>query len=331
MNFNDLIKELDLKNPSIEGDELKCSCPLAKWEHSKGSDSSPSFGFKLESNGAVIYHCLSCKSKGTLNKLLDILTIRTGDMKYELLWSKLQDFEQVEQEPEYTYSPKLALDNELYEWIFEDVLDYKDAREYIKSRGINLSTCTRLNVKYDPEERRLIFFVYDYVNNLVGFQGRAIYPDPYVKTRNKSKMPIAHVFLGMHKFVHNKPIILVEGLFMYLKMHDMGFDIDYNIFCVLGSAISKEKREFLKGMGCPVYFLLDNDDAGNMGSFGTKNVKNLSSIFKGDGIKGATAELCKHMNVYRVIYPEGIQDPDVLSKDQIKSMLENAQLMRKVS
>lgn len=331
MNFKDLIKELDLKNASIEGDELRCSCPLASWEHAKGSDDSPSFGFKLEPNGAVIYHCLSCKAKGTLPKLLDILSIKTGDMKYQLLWSQVDKVEHVEKEPEYTYSSKLLLDNDLYEYIFEDVLDYKEAREYVQSRNIKLSTCERLNIKYDPEERRLIFFVYDYVNNLVGFQGRSIDPGNKVKTRNKAKMPIKHVFLGMHKFVHGKPIILVEGLFMYLRMHDLGFDKDYNIFCVLGSNISKEKREFLKGVGSPVYFLLDNDNAGNMGAFGTKDVKNLSNIFKGDGIKGATAELCKYINVYRVIYPEGIEDPDDLSKEQLVTMLKDAKLMRKVT
>lgn len=331
MNFKDLAKNMNLQNVDIDGDEMRCSCPLAKWNHSKGEDSSPSFGIKLESNGAVIYHCLACKAKGTLHKLLDILAVKTGDIKYTLLASDLDKVDPVEKEPEFTYSSKLLLDKDLYEYIFEEVIDYKEAREYVQSRSIKLSTCERLGIKYDPEQRRIIFLVYDYLNNLVGFQGRSIDVNNSVKTRNKAKMPIAHVFLGMHKFIKNKPIILVEGLFMYLKMHDLGFDRDYNILCVLGSTVSKQKRDFLKGAGCPVYFLLDNDSAGNMGAFGIKDVNELSSIFKGDGIKGATGELCKHINVYKLNYPEGIEDPDVLTKEQLIFMLSNAQLMRKVS
>ena len=76
MDFKLLTELLDLKNVEIiNKKEMRCSCPLAPWTHDRGTDSKPSFGFKIADNGQIVYNCLSCKAKGRLSNLVDELIV----------------------------------------------------------------------------------------------------------------------------------------------------------------------------------------------------------------------------------------------------------------
>jgi DNA primase len=329
MNLNTLAKILKLEQTTITEDEIHCCCPLAPWTHEKGTDSSPSFSFKRMPNKAVIYNCFSCKSSGTVEGLLPILYEKTHNLDYMRAMLDIESHIEVEYKDETSYSKDLILRKDIYEYIFEDVRDYIEARNYVESRGISLDTCDRLNIKYDPEEKRIVFLIYDYENNLVGYVGRAIDPNNKLKARNKTAMPVKYIYLGMHKLSLSKPTILVEGLFMYLKLHEFGLDIDYNILANLGSTVSAQKIEFLKGLGLPLYLFFDNDKPGIKGAYGVSEIEAIPTGLLSNTNTSAAAKLSKHILVYRVIYPEDIIDPDDLSKQQIKNMLKSAELVRK--
>lgn len=329
MNFKDLARVLGLNNVSYSAEELHCSCPLAHWTHDKGSDSSPSFSFKIMPNKAIIYNCFSCKSSGRIEGLLQILYDKTKNLDYLRFLLDIDNVTELVYEESATYDEDLILRKEIYENIFEDVRDYIDARHYVENRGISINTCDRLNIKYDPEEKRIVFMIYDYDNNLVGYVGRSIDPNNQVKARNKTGLPVKYVYMGMNKMTLDKPTILVEGLFMYLKMHEYGLDLQYNILANLGSTVSVQKKEFLKGLGLPLYLFFDNDKAGNKGAYGTSEIETIPTALISNTNKSIAGELSKHILVYRVIYPDGVVDPDDLSKDEVNHMLNSAELVRR--
>lgn len=329
MKFKDLVKLFGMVNVTSTDKELRCSCPLAPWTHEHGTDSSPSFSIKVMPNKAVIYNCFSCKSSGKLEHLLQVMYDKTKNHDFLRALLYIDEVSGQIEDDGPTYPKSLVLRKEIYENIFEDIIDYIEARDYIKSRGISIDTCSRLGIKYDPDERRIVFMVYDYNNNLVGYVGRAIDKENKVKARNKNGLPVKYVYLGMHKLCLDKPTILVEGLFMYLKMHEYGLDSRYNILANLGSNISKQKKEFLQGVGLPLYLFFDNDKAGNNGAYGVSDIEQIPKALLNTKSTGAASQLSKHILVYRVIYPEGITDPDDLTISQVNDMLNNAELVRK--
>ena len=48
----------------VTHDKVVCKCPFAKWTHTGGSDSSPSFAFYRSQSGRWRYNCFTCKEKG---------------------------------------------------------------------------------------------------------------------------------------------------------------------------------------------------------------------------------------------------------------------------
>ena len=59
---------------------VNASCPLAKWTHSSGHDSHPSFGVYVPSkpDELPLYNCFTCKSSGSLFRLMHTLTWLSG-------------------------------------------------------------------------------------------------------------------------------------------------------------------------------------------------------------------------------------------------------------
>ena len=74
MRLRDIIRFLKLLGVgeikiSEEEEWVRCSCPLAPWNHAKGADENPSFGIKVNDKGESGFHCFTCKS----GRLLDLL------------------------------------------------------------------------------------------------------------------------------------------------------------------------------------------------------------------------------------------------------------------
>lgn len=314
-NLVALAKELGFKNIEAEEDGVKCSCPFAQWKHKKGTDSKPSFSIYSPEPDVYVYNCFSCKSSGTVQDLITSLFERTGNRK---ILNYLVDFKYIKPKNDFFFKEKetIKLNQIVYDNLCPSVDEYKLAIDYLESRGISLNTAKRLDLRWHPEHKRIMFKVYNYQGELVGFSGRSTRKDDPVKIRETGGLPKNHLFLGIHKLVKDKPIVLVEGLFAYARLHEYGFDKDYNILACLCSKISKQKRDILIGTGLPLYLFFDNDEAGLIGMFGNNGK-----------IKGACAELCDYIKVFRVHYPDNIVDPDDLSNLQIESMLKNASLV----
>lgn len=311
----DLITLLNLENASATNGDLKASCPLAKWTHKNGTDSRPSFTINFK-NGVYMYGCRACGCSGLLPDLFTELFIRTKDFNYLVKIEELEKLEGAFGEYKYEAVNDWYLNEDYYKDVLPPVTDYKIALDYCTNRGISAQTCDRLKLTYHPEMKRVIFTIYSYSGRLIGHTGRSINPEANLKILTTANPTIKRTLLGIHKLDTSKPILVVEGLFMYAKLHEYNLDSKYNILATMGTGVSSHQRELLVSFGLPVYLMLDNDESGRNATYvGTKTTPALK-------------ELALYVPVLILQYPKGIEDPDLLTETQICDMIKNAELVK---
>lgn len=301
--LNKIIQGLGIKNFRYnENGWSQFSCPLApfKKEHGFKEDRHPSAGI-VQHEDTYIWNCFCCKSKGNINQLIDQLsTLRKRDyshLKYLCDEVFIPDFDEIG-----NYDMLEPFDEELAELLFEPMDKY--AKAYVSSRGVSDDTCSKLGLLYDPEYRRIVFPVRDRKGTLYGFTARSIDSEP--KIFNYADVPISKFVLGSHLWKNGRPTIIVEGLFSYARLHEISKhkQFPFNIGALMGSSMSKDQAQILINQGNdPVYFLLDDDPAGQAGT------------------KKAYDKLKDQLPVFILKYPEGKNDPADLTSDELYSMV----------
>jgi hypothetical protein len=199
---------------------------------------------------------------------------------------------------------------------------------YLRERGIIYPTHYRLGIRFDPYDQRVLFPVYDHYGQFRGFTGRSIqsrdtWPSSYPKVKDYLGLNKREVFLGVPPYSYlltDTPNIIVEGLFDYALLVQAGYP---RTRAILGTSLTEEKIEILIAAGEPVYFFMDNDDAGWAALFGTVNP---------DGdleTENAWAyRLYKEIPVWIVPYPQPFngKDPGSIPANKIKNYLKRAWL-----
>ena len=214
--------------------------------------------------------------------------------------------------------------------LFPMAYDVKEARQYLQARGIGQQTSSLIGLMYDDKEKRILFPVRDFHEGQLatfGFSGRSIlqdqdFPHPkYKKIKDYLGLQKSSLILGMeHARDNTKPLLLVEGLFAYAHMMQVGARGICNPVASMGSHLSDTQAEILIEHGQPVYILYDDDLAGDIGIFG----KIEKGQHKGGG---AVDKLVQHVPTLVCSYPEDHSgDPDDLSFEELKWVLANADL-----
>lgn len=310
---------------------LQAHCPFAQWTHSKRIDRNPSFGVKVEENGISSYSCYTCKRHGRVSSLVRSLE-KFRKIKYTGLAFDA-DVADATRDFNADLSYKIeGIDtitplDEDYADLYDPAYDVKAAREYLEGRGVSKDTAEHLGIGYDPDDRRVVFPVRNGKGELFGYTGRSIldegdYPAhySYSKVRDYLGLPKRHLLLGA-EFVADEPelpILVVEGLFGYAHLMELGADEYCSPVALMGSAMTPGKRDTLIGWGLPVYLVLDNDQGGDIGLYGV--VKDLQHVGG-----GAVDQLKDHLPLFIPSWPKDKKDPDELTLSEIKAMLRTSQ------
>ena len=310
-------------------DWVNTPCPLAPWRHKHGSDSRPSFGIKIVENGSSFCSCFSCHFSGSLGKLVSILDGYRGTRSPMALYA-LVDQEQFSfvppkfgelaaQEAQPEYYP-----DSLFEGAWDAAWDVPQAKAYLQSRKcpISESTAAKLELLWDDEDDRVMFPVRGLGGELYGFTGRAINPLRNPKIKDYAGLPKKHLILGCHLWEPLRPVIIVEGLFAYASLIERGVDGRYNVGALLGSVMTEQKAELIKNFFAPVYLMLDPDDAGRLGTWGDQPSDEAITTIAPNS---AVGRLLGSVSVSVTTCPEGVDDVDLLTKDQIFEMVRTAQ------
>lgn len=192
-----------------------------------------------------------------------------------------------------------------------------------------------LQLLYDPDEMRILFPVFDFRKELYGFSGRSILSDKeiddlnnrgryrteYRKIRDYTGLPKEKLLLGEHLIDPKKPLWIVEGLFAFAHMIEIGMQVIANPIATLGSRMSSYQKDLIVDYNVPAYLAYDNDAAGEIGIYGPAVTNEEGEIVHEGG--GALDLLSPHVPTFIPLYPEGVNDPDGLTLDQVREMIEN--------
>ena len=105
------------------------------------------------------------------------------------------------------------------------------------------------------------------------------------------------------------------GLRGYAHLIEAGIEAVANVGAILGSYVTPEKAAVIRSLDEPVYLLLDNDEAGEVGIFGR--------VLPDGRVEGSALDALKeYVPVYIPNWPEGKADPDQLTMEDIRTMIE---------
>jgi hypothetical protein len=315
---------------------LDFTCPLAPWTHQHGHDSSPSAGAKVNPTGRSAWHCFTCKQHGSMASLVRQIEtysgkrfpglIREADLA-DTMPMFAADYGSFEMPLEVEPAPE-PIEEAAVDGLYPAAWEAPRAQGYLEARGVGQGTAETLGLLYDdglsdprrPDAPRVLFPVRGLDGRLYGFTGRALTPDAKPKVRDYYGLPKRHLILGAERWQAGRPVVIVEGLFAYARLIELGVEDRVNVGALLGSVLTPEKADLLRHFDQSVYLLLDNDKAGDDGIFGT-----LKPDGSRDEARGAIAQLVEHVPVLIPEWPEGKDDPDQLSRAEVDAMLDETQ------
>ncbi|MDR2190579.1 MAG: toprim domain-containing protein [Candidatus Peribacteria bacterium] len=164
---------------------------------------------------------------------------------------------------------------------------------------------------------RIMFPIYDLMKNVIGFTARSLDPNDQPKYLNSSEHKAFEKSKILYGLSHAKShinqfqkLIVVEGQMDVIGLHRLGFPIGV---ATSGTALTEDHIKILKRHTEHLYFLFDNDTAGQQATF-------------------RAMKLCYHHNLFPKIVnlPPETKDVDELAnlehgKERFESCLQQAQ------
>ena len=271
MNVKDLLEEKNITY-QISGKDYVIRCLNEEHE-----DRNPSMRIDQVMG---IFHCMSCDYKGNIFKLFD-KEVNLLSQKREMIRRKISTIR----------GSMIGLT------IPEDAIPYVGGWRDIKPETYRKFQAFK---SHEPEYLgRIVFPITDITGKIVVFQGR----DDTGTLKSKYYNFPRHVQLPMFPKVNaiKGSIILVEGLFDMLNLHDKGLDNAMTIFGA--NTFDTEKANLLKFQGATnVDIILDGDEAGQKGA------EKLKEICESCGL-----------TTRKVNLPEGT-DPGGLSQREVETL-----------
>jgi hypothetical protein len=268
---NDILEFLSKHFKSVvpSHDGATITCPNGK-NHSNGSDANPSCSVFPSYEGVYLYFCHSCGAKGALSKILSDVPKHTGTLKSYGDTLKFTTYDK----------------SEIYAST-QPVEDIDEALSYCLKRGISITTILKCGMRATQSTKsdyKKLFLPSFMEGEIVGLNYRNYHDDPKyfypekgtVCSTNKSYM------VGQASLDPEKPCLIVEGIFDYLKCLDYGLGEKYNVLAMAGASIRASTLDALVSVGVKkCIFWFDNDLAGHKILFdGPKATK----IFEAGGI-----------------------------------------------
>lgn len=343
MNREDTLqvgRALGLQASGTNGEWLNYHCPFAPWYHKHGNDSGASFALKVGGAETSSYTCHGCHQSGTLTGLVQKLGQLRGHIDHQLLHATrmtelgaalnvdFKPFDRSYEEPEPELQP---LNEAIYDGLFPSAWDVPESRAYLVSRGIGQGTADGLGLLYRYSYIRdnksghgthewvredILFPVRDSAGALYGWSGRSTLPNTEPKIFDEN-LPKRHLILGEHRWREGYPKLIVEGLFGFAHLIEIGAEQFYDVGALMGSKMTEEKAAILKNWGNAVILLADNDAAGDACLFGPINRQTGNHD---SPEKGAIHMLYGSVVLIVPEWPEGKDDPDQLTIEEVEAL-----------
>ena len=206
-------------------------CPLASFRHEHGTDSSPSFRVKINPTGQSRMRCFSCQWGGNLYDLVLELKHYAADADLATLLNMAQKEDDegelkleapVEEDPTKIW-PYPAHWLESFPTVFNSGLALHYLKTARKGGPIPTAIAAELDLRWDPDSKRIAFPYWTKAGEIVGLHGRAISS----ATQPKYMMyPYAghtnpHCWVGEDTIDFDKPVVIAESVFDYARTYQV--------------------------------------------------------------------------------------------------------------
>lgn len=247
-----------LKDIVDKGDEVVVTCPCD--EHKGGMESHPSCGVVAVDTKDVEYgtfHCFTCGESGPLYVL--IAKAMNKDEEYAKEWL-VEHFGNVFVERRLDL-PMIDLYNDKRtKQVVGDSLSSLDSYcSYLSKRKLSRAICERFNVKYDKDNKCVVFPCYDEFGRLVMTTRRSVENKRFYIEKDIEKP----IYL-LNEIIKNniQEVCVCESQINALTCWEYGVPA----IATFGCNITSKQFEILNKSGIFVYNLLfDGDDAGDKG------------------------------------------------------------------
>ncbi len=123
----------------------------------------------------------------------------------------------------------------------------------------------------DVFQRRVMFPIHDLEGNVVGFTGR-IFEDTnqakYINSKESDIFKKGQILFNYHRarpeIKRKKEVILVEGNMDAIRMYASGIK---NVVALMGTSLTKDQVNILKGLRAKIILMFDNDAAGETATY----------------------------------------------------------------
>lgn len=291
-------------------------CPMAGEHHLNKSDRKPSCSIG-HTDRPSRFNCFACGYSGSIMDAAYHLH-RCGHITREActaIQHILRTSKEASYDPEALQKKLEAINKKIQEsYLDPSILDVYEKRisGWLLDRNLSVDTCKSWGIRHNLQNDMVVIPVFD-KHGLRGITQRNIHgTDPKYLSNDGFKNH--HFLFGEDHFADvcspiptSGGIIIVEGQFDTMYMHQLGFTNTLGLF---SSNITDAQIKLLSRYDKPVYVFLDNDEAGYAGT------------------KRAACFLSDKMPCYTVNYPESYPkkvDPKRLSKEQIIDLLGNAE------
>ena len=309
-------------------------CPLAQWTHSGGRDRRPSFGVKPDPGGGSGYVCFTCRYKGrvsslirVMHHLMELTGINVSGLPALAREADMADWEGMVETPYEIGIVEPSRPEPLEEAAFGDLFmpawEVPEARAYLEGRGVGEATSISLELGWDPSQARVVFPIRDGEGRLYGYTGRAVREGSWNKVRDYPGLPKRWLILGQHRWepcgyqiLPSRKLVLVEGLFGYAHLVEMGLEHYADVGAVMGTSFSHQKIHIIRDRVQQTYLFIDNDEAGEQCLFGRMGADGVRDFHN-----GVVSILLSDVSVFVPAWPEDKTDPEDLTREEVWHML----------
>lgn len=290
MNRDGIIRvlgELGAQNVLGYGENVQCSCVLAKWSHKGGTDRKPSMGVSIDEHGESFVNCFGCRFGGTLETLVTKYQMYSGEDMTKVL-RIVADAEEIDTEWLAEHLPSYEDPSDKYEHTFipESEIEHMmgQAPRYILDRGFDIETLKAWKVGYDEARQRVVVPVRASGGQLVGLVGRTIIGECKPKYLNYFKFDRGRYLFGAHMVRPKTALVVTEGLFDALAVWQALRKADalgsYSVVASLGANTTRHQRRQMFQLSDEIVLFFDNDAAGWEGQTETAKAIQRQALLK---------------------------------------------------
>jgi len=232
-----------------------------------------------------IFHCFSCRRKGTINALCKELTGNTIykflDLKYDEFQahSRIQHLELIDLDK---LPDVLIKESDQGEARGSQLPNNRAVNAFMRRRGLDKEVAKQLGmyvtetaVRYNGTRYvdRICIPIYE-GGRLLSVEGRALHLDNPLKVMYPKGSTVSTLF-EYEKLDKRKPLWIVEGLMdLAFLRRDEYFE---NSSCIFGASLTARQKHLLKKFDT-VFYIKENDDAGDRC---VTELQSISGIRKG--------------------------------------------------